>query len=116
MYIGLRTKRYGPTMTSRRGGSNGAGVPRPITMKVAMHQTATSVPAVPTTKPTTCAAPMFGGRTIPDHDRTRAGKNTRRKPTKSVAYVIVRTSTNAIVHPDGLGNSCCIIVERALHR
>src|SRR6266542_2094293 len=28
-YIGLRTKRYGPLITSRRGGSNGAGVPKP---------------------------------------------------------------------------------------
>src|SRR5712691_4492715 len=28
-YMGLRTKRYGPVMTSRRGGSKGAGVPRP---------------------------------------------------------------------------------------
>src|SRR5207253_43477 len=34
----------------------------------------------------------------------------------SEAYVTARTSTNAIAHPDGLGDSCCVIVELALHR
>ena len=85
MYIGLRTIRYGPTTTKRRGGSNGAGVPRPITTKATMHHSARTAPLAPTTTPPTCAAPMLTGRTIPDHERTRAGKNTSNKPIKRVA-------------------------------
>ena len=82
MYIGLRTSRYGLATTKRRGGSNGAGVPRPITMNVTMHHSASTAPLAPTTAPTTCAAPMSAGRTTPDQERTRAGRNTRKKPIK----------------------------------
>src|SRR6266498_4834309 len=37
---GLRVKRYGPRTTSRRGGSNGAGRPRPTNANINMHQSA----------------------------------------------------------------------------
>src|ERR1700677_5152588 len=36
-YIGLRTKRYRPTVTRALGGSHGASVPRPETRKSLAH-------------------------------------------------------------------------------
>src|SRR5260221_5289779 len=94
MYIGFRTYRYGPTSTSNRGGSNGAGVPRPERVKVKMHQRASRAPVAPTITPANCATPMFSGRTMPDHDRTRLGRKTSMKPINPVAYTIVRIRTN----------------------
>ena len=94
MYIGFLTNRYGPATTSCLGGSNGAGVPRPITMNVAMHHSARIAPPTPTATPVICAAPRLSGRTIPDHESSRAGRNTSRKPMKSVEYVSARMRTN----------------------
>jgi len=37
-YIGSRTCRYNPVTTSSLGGSMGAGVPRPFTVKSQKHQ------------------------------------------------------------------------------
>jgi hypothetical protein len=84
MYIGFLTNRYGPASTSRRGGSSRIGVPRPTVTKVAMHQTATKAPIAPTTKPAICMGPTLAGRTIPDQESTRAGRNTSTKPMKRV--------------------------------
>src|SRR5574341_2315205 len=36
--MGLRTQRYGPTATNRRGASHGPGVPRPTLAKSQMHE------------------------------------------------------------------------------
>lgn len=94
MYIGFLTNRYGPATTNRLGGSNGAGVPRPITMNVAMHHSARTAPLAPTTTAAICAAPRLAGRTIPDHESSRAGRNTSRKPMKRVEYVSARMRTN----------------------
>ena len=74
MYMGFRTKRYGPRITSRRGGSNGAGVPLPMNAKVNTHQSAIAAPIVPIIIPATCGAPMTAGRTMPDQAKNRAGK------------------------------------------
>ena len=38
LQIGLRTQRYGPTTTTRRGASQGPGVPRPMVAKSDRHQ------------------------------------------------------------------------------
>lgn len=81
----VANEQIGPATTRRRGGSNGAGVPRPITMKVTMHHSARTAPLAPTTAPATCGAPMLTGSTIPDHERMRAGKNTSKKPIKRAA-------------------------------
>jgi hypothetical protein len=54
-------------------------------MKVTMHHSARRAPLAPTTTPATSAAPMLTGRAIPDQERTRAGKNTSKKPIKRVA-------------------------------
>jgi TolB-like protein len=74
IYIGLRTKRYGPRITSFLGGSNGAGVPFPMNTKVNTHQSAIAVPIVTIIIPATCGAPVVAGSVIPDHDRNRLGR------------------------------------------
>src|SRR2546425_6860850 len=94
MYIGLRTNRYGPRTTSRRGGSNGAGVPFPTNANVRMHHRASAAPTAAMTSPPSCVSPNVAGRWTPDHSRTRPGRNTSRKPMNSVAYVTARISTN----------------------
>jgi hypothetical protein len=54
-------------------------------MKVTMHHSARTAPVAPITKPAICAGPTLPGWATPDHERNRAGKNTNRKPMKSVA-------------------------------
>src|SRR5436190_2154981 len=53
-YIGLRTKRYGPLITSLRGGSNGAGVPRPRQANSQTHGRPMSAPHATTIQPSGC--------------------------------------------------------------
>src|ERR1700682_657004 len=55
-YIGLRTQRYGPLTTSRRGGSNGAGVPRPRQAKARTQGTPITVPMATTIQPRGCGS------------------------------------------------------------
>src|SRR6266852_495367 len=49
--IGLRTYRQGPAAPNSRGGSNGAGVPRPLVTNVAMQMPARTAPAEANTNP-----------------------------------------------------------------
>src|SRR2546428_7819099 len=79
LYIGFRTKRYGPRTTSLRGGSKGAGVPLPTTTNVRMHQIAITAPPTATIAPTSSMGPNAAGRTTPDHARTRAGSLEHRR-------------------------------------
>src|SRR5438552_6455377 len=74
IYIGLRTKRYGPRITSFLGGSNGAGVPFPMNTKVNTHESAITVPMVTMIIPATCGAPVVAGSTTPDHVKNRPGR------------------------------------------
>ena len=46
---------------SRRGGSNGAGVPLPTTAKVPTQHTASAAPQAPSAMPRICRAPIAGG-------------------------------------------------------
>src|SRR5438105_1436247 len=50
-YIGLRVKRYNPPVTSARGGSYGAGVPRPRRAKSRAHQSSSAHPAAMSARP-----------------------------------------------------------------
>src|SRR5437762_443739 len=50
-YIGFRTQRYGPETTRRRGGSNGAGVPRPRHANSQTHGSAIAAPIAMTIQP-----------------------------------------------------------------
>jgi hypothetical protein len=45
-YIGFRTHRYSPRTTRCRGGSNGAGVPRPVHAKSKTQRTMIAAPTV----------------------------------------------------------------------
>src|SRR5438034_7820555 len=63
--MGLRTKRYGPRITSFLGGSNGAGVPLPMNTKVNTHQSAIAVPIATTIIPATCGPPVLALRSLP---------------------------------------------------
>src|SRR6266511_755371 len=47
--MGLRTQRYGPTVTRRRGASHGPGVPLPTTAKAETHARYRAAPAAITT-------------------------------------------------------------------
>src|SRR6266540_452385 len=47
--MGLRTQRYGPTATRRRGASHGPGVPLPTTAKAETHARYRTAPAAITT-------------------------------------------------------------------
>src|SRR6267143_363603 len=58
--MGLRTKRYGPRTTRWRGGSIGAGVPRPVTANSHKHQKYPAAPAARTTRPTIDPASVVG--------------------------------------------------------
>jgi hypothetical protein len=49
MYIGLRTQRYGPAATKRRGGSHGPGVPLPTIANAHRHQKYRAAPKTMTT-------------------------------------------------------------------
>jgi hypothetical protein len=51
-YIGFRTQRYGPEATNARGGSNGAGVPRPFAAKSVTQLIARTAPKVMRAAPT----------------------------------------------------------------
>ena len=59
---------------SADGGSNGAGVPFPMNTNVNTHESAITVPIVTMITPATCGAVITVGRTMPDHDKNRAGK------------------------------------------
>src|SRR5712692_1238471 len=58
--MGLRTNRYGPRMTRWRGGSIGAGVPRPVTANSHRHQKYPPAPAARSTRPTIDPASHIG--------------------------------------------------------
>src|SRR6266849_8246646 len=61
--MGLRTKRYGPRTTRWRGGSMGAGVPRPVTANSHRHQKYPPAPAARRTRPTIDHASTVGAGT-----------------------------------------------------
>src|SRR5713226_2670216 len=61
--MGLRTKRYGPRTTRWRGGSMGAGVPRPVTANSHRHQKYPAAPTARNTKPTIDHASTVGAGT-----------------------------------------------------
>src|SRR5215831_7669179 len=92
--IGLRTKRYGPRTTRRRGGSIGSGVPRPCVANVRTHHSAIPTPTPTIAIPASCRAPHLGGATRPDHVAMRMGTKTMNSERNNIAYVRARASTN----------------------
>ncbi len=93
MYMGLRTQRYGPAITSLRGGSNGAGVPLPMNANVRTDAIASAAPATMISIARICRSPIVAGRTMPAGARIRSGTNTSSSPMNSVAYVSARNRT-----------------------
>jgi len=66
-YMGFRTKRYSPPMTSRSVGATGAGVPRPSVTKrpnARINTTIATAKRAPPTIIATTASGDFGHRTV----------------------------------------------------
>src|SRR5829696_4352075 len=59
-YIGLRTHRYGPVITSSSVGATGAGVPRPSQANLTKAFTNTAAPATVINTPMTAMRPDAG--------------------------------------------------------
>src|SRR5207244_9898070 len=93
-YMGLRTSVYGPTATNTRGGSNGAGVPRPRTTKRLMQVSARTPPQVSSTIP---SGGLHDGRTRPSRASKRRVHNATEphNHTNAEANTIVRSVTKS---------------------
>ena len=94
MYIGFLTTPYGPMVTRRRGGSNGAGVPFPIRTNVTMQANASAAPATPSSMPVPCQMPTVAGAGTPAPDNILDGRNISTRPMNNVEYVTARATRN----------------------
>src|SRR5216684_1367272 len=106
-YIGFRTHRYSPRTTRCRGGSNGAGVPRPVHAKSKTQRTMIAAPTVISAR-----AAAFGRNSsvTPRATAIHLGMNQIQSATKSAAKNAERRSANqrldmaaSLSHRSGLG-------------
>src|SRR6266516_3629964 len=91
-YIGFRTHRYGPETTRRRGGSNGAGVPRPRQANSQTHGSATAAPIATTIQPSGRGPSNARGPTIHlgtkyVHSETKAGATIKARKIAKARWV-----------------------------
>src|SRR3990170_1761698 len=92
--MGFLSRRYGPRITRRLGGSNGAGVPFPSVANARTQLTANPRPTMPTRLPNACDNPKLRGARKPAMANISAGTNQSRNPANSVAYASARIRVN----------------------
>src|SRR4029453_16146597 len=93
-------------MTSRRGGSKGAGVPLPTDAKMNMHHRTTAAAAAPITIAATCCTSIAAGRPIQE-----AGRYVDEHEAYKERSVSNRTDKNKHVYP----GSWVILTEPLQH-
>src|SRR5438034_4874710 len=106
--MGLRTQRYGPVATTRRGASHGPGVPRPTTAKFQTHHRYSAVPNAITAAAGQTVATAVGSKRVSTHQGIRTA------PAPGTTTVNSALRTNRLTMP--ASQPTCRWAERPGHQ